>query len=294
MSDNSSAIVRGQRLAALGVLISFILGLTKLLAGLIGHSYALVADAIESFTDMAASAIIWSGLRISTKPASHRHPYGYGKAESLAAALVAGIIFAAGVGIGVEAIREILIPHHAPAPFTLVVLIVVVIVKFLLFRITRQAGQEADSTAVNVDAWHHWADALTSALAFLGISIALIGGPGWEPADDWAALFASAIIVSNSLRLVIVPVRELLDVQSEQLAEKARSIAAEVLHVANVQKVFTRKSGPVYWIDMHLWVDPEMNIRQAHALAHQVKDRIREKLPSVQDVLIHLEPDEEQ
>ncbi|MFN8390539.1 MAG: cation diffusion facilitator family transporter [Bdellovibrionota bacterium] len=293
MSANSDAVIRAQRLAALGMLFSFILGFLKLIAGLIGHSYALVADAIESFTDILASAVVWGGLQISSRPASERHPYGYGKAESLAAAAVAAMIFAAGIGIGIEAIHEILTPHHAPQPFTLAVLLVVVGVKEILYRVTHRTGKEIDSTAVTTDAWHHRSDALTSLVAFVGISVALIGGPGWEPADDWAALCAAAVILYNAVSLLIAPIRELLDVQSENLAEQARELASSVPSVAHVEKVFTRKSGRTYWIDMHLWVDGDMNIRDAHSLAHQVKDVIRGQMPSVQDVLIHLEPAED-
>jgi cation diffusion facilitator family transporter len=281
---------RPQSLALLGLLINVALAAAKFLAGLLGHSYALIADAIESLTDILSSAILWGGLRIANRPATDRHPYGYGKAESLAAAVVSLIILAAGVGIAIEAIREILTPHHAPAPFTLAVLAAAILIKEALFRYVRRVARATGSPAVHTDAWHHRADAITSAAAFIGISTALIGGPGWEVADDYAALLASAIIILNAARLLAPPVRELLDVQFQPVVEQARVIAAENPRVLNVQKTMARKSGTQYWLDMHIWVDPEMSVRDAHTLAHAIKDAIRAANPSIQDILIHVEP----
>ncbi len=286
-----SAAVENQRRILIGMVVSVLLGLVKLVAGVAGHSYALVADAVESLVDIVSGAVVLGGLRIAAKPASERHPYGYGRAEALAAVIVALLIFAAGLGIAVEAVREILTPHHAPAPYTLAVLVVVVLVKESLFRALSSAAAETESSAVGAEAFHHRSDAITSALAFVGISVALIGGAGWEPADDWAALTAAGVIVFNAYKLIVLPVRELLDMQSAELRVRAETIAAEIPGVRRVQKVYTRKSGPIYWIDMHIWVDPEMNVREAHALGHRVKDAIRHDQGSVQDVLIHLEPD---
>ncbi len=286
----SSVYASNQRRVIVAMLVSVALGFVKLFSGLIGNSYALVADAVESLTDLAAAAVIWGGLHVSARPASERHPYGFGKAESLAALIVALLIAAAGVGIAIEALHEIITPHHAPAPFTLGVLLAAIIVKEVLYRFMRRAAAATDSIAVSADAFHHRADVITSALAFIGISVALAGGPGWEPADDWAALIAAAVILYNSFQLMHVPVRELLDVQSDELSDRVRAVAEGVIGVLRVEKVFARKSGPSYWIDMHVWVDPGMNIRDAHALSHEVKDIIRGNFPAVQDVLIHLEP----
>lgn len=290
-----TAATPASRLALLGGLANVVLALIKLVAGVLGHSYALIADAIESLGDIAGSVIIWGGLHISARPRSARHPYGYGKAESLAALVVALLIMAAGIGIAVEAIREILIPHHAPEWWTLLVLIVVVATKEVLYRVTSRAAapttEGGSSTALAADAFHHRADAITSLLALVGISIALIGGKGWEPADDWAALCAAAVILFNAVRLAALPARELLDVQEESIVGSAADAAARVNGVRRVQKAFARKSGTRYWIDMHIWVDPSLSVREAHAIAHRVKDAVRAVLPAVEDVLIHIEPD---
>src|SRR5262245_43542181 len=200
---------RGRRLALIGLLANTGLATVKLLAGLLGHSYALVADAVESMTDIVGSVVIWGGLHIGAKPADENHPYGHGKAEALAAFIVAAMVGAAGIGIAVKAISEIITPQHAPAPFTLAVLVVVVIVKEAPVRVVRRAGAELDSGAVRVDAWHHRSDAITSAAAFVGISVALWGGPGFERADGIAALVASGVILFNAALLFRTPIHEL-------------------------------------------------------------------------------------
>src|SRR5437763_14041691 len=183
----ASNLQSGARLALLGIAINLLLAFIKISAGIIGHAYALIADGIESALDIAGSAIIWAGLKFASRPPDASHPYGHGKAEPMAAIVVALGVIAAAIGLAVESVREIVTPHHAPAPFTLGVLVVVVVVKEFLFRTVNRLGRDMESTAVKTDAWHHRSDALTSTAAFIGISIALIGGRGWESADDWAA-----------------------------------------------------------------------------------------------------------
>lgn len=284
---------RAQRVVVIGVLTSIGLGLVKLLAGVFGHSYALVADAVESFTDVLSAAVVWGGLHISSKPASDRHPYGYGKAEALAALIVSLIILAAGVAIGAQSVREILTPHRTPAAWTLAVLASVIVVKEMLFRFMRAEARRGGGDAIETDAWHHRSDALTSLAAFIGISIAVVGGPGWELADDIAALFASCVIVYNALRLMRAPVRELMDAQSDSIADRAATVASGIEGVRRVEKATSRKSGVAHFVDMHIWVDPAMSVRDAHGIAHGVKDTIRASMPEVEDVLIHIEPDDD-
>lgn len=267
-----------------------VLALGKLFTGVVGNSYALIADAVESLLDIAGSAVIWAGLKYGNKPPDAEHPYGHGRAESLAALAVAALVFIAGVGIAVEAIREIITPHHGPAWYTLVVLVGVVAIKEGLFRVARRAARRSGSSAIAADAWHHRSDAITSALAFIGISIALIGGPGYEQADDWAAVAASVVIIINAVFIARIPLLELLDTQPAELVRQAAESAAAVDGVKNVEKTRARKSGTFYWLDMHIRVDPAMSVRDAHALSHLVKDSVRARLPAVRDVLIHVEP----
>ncbi len=295
MPQSDSGNLRAQRLALLGLVTNLGLAAVKLIAGLVGNSYALVADAVESLADIAGSVIVWSGLHVSARPASEKHPYGYGKAEALAALAVGLIILGAGLGIAVEAVREIITPHHTPAWWTLVVLVAVVVIKEGLFRVGRRVARETDSTAAKADAWHHRADAITSVAALVGIGIAVVGkyktgDDRFAPADDWAALLAAGLIVFNAVRLMLPPVRELLDVHERSITDKARAAAEGVPGVQRVQKAFARKSGTRYWIDMHIWVNGSMSVRDAHTLSHQVKDAVRHAEPRVVDVLIHIEP----
>lgn len=282
---------RTRRLAALGVLVNIALAGVKLVAGVVGNSYALIADAIESAADIVGSVVIWSGLSLGAKPADDDHPYGHGKAEALAALAVSGLVFAAGIAIAIEAVREIITPHHLPEPFTLVVLVVSVLVKEVMFRVTYRASQEAGSDAAAVDAWHHRADALTSLAAFIGISIALLGGKGWEPADDYAALVAAAVVLYNAWGLMRRPLGELMDAEPADVIDTARRIAEGVAGVRGIEKCRARTSGSRHYIEMHVQVDPAMLVSDAHAVGGRVRAAVRAGVKSVADVHIHIEPD---
>ena len=280
----------GLRISVLGLFVNAGLGIVKLLAGLIGNSTALVADAIESLGDVVGSLVVWRGLKIAAQPADADHPYGHGRAEPLAALIVALLLFGAGGGISVAAIGEILAPHGPPAAFTFWILIAVVAVKETMFRLARRAARRSGSSAVYADAWHHRSDAITSAVAAVGIGLALFAGQQYAVADDWAALFAAGVIGLNAYRLLMPPLHELMDREPPEIIAQVRQVAERVSGVAGVEKVFARKSGLRYWVDMHVEVHPDMSVRRAHEVAHGVKDAIRLAIPSVEDVLIHVEP----
>lgn len=284
---------RVRQLAVVGLVTGIILAVTKLIAGLLGHSYALVADSVESVTDIAASVVVWGGLRYAAREPDAEHPYGHGRAESLAAAAVALMILAAGIGVGVQAVRELLRPQAVPEWWTLLVLGVVIVVKEALFRVVSRAATESGSPASRADAWHHRSDAITSLAACIGVGIAVAAGPGFERADDWAALFAALIIVLNGVLVLAAPVNELMDRQEPMLLDRAGRIAADVPGVDLVQRVRSRRTGNGVWLDMHIWVNGAMPVREAHAVSHAVKDAIRAQLPDVRDVLIHIEPTSE-
>lgn len=281
---------RGSRLAVVSICVNCVLGLIKFFAGWFGHSHALVADAVESWTDIVGSIAVWSGLRIAALPADANHPYGHGKAEPLAALIVALILFAAGMGIAITSVHEIRTPHESPAAYTLWVLVAVVVIKETLHRIMRRTATAMESGAVLMDAWHQRSDAITSAAAGIGILIALAGGPRYAAADDWAALIAAGVILFNAQSLVRIPLRELMDARPTALIVRVRRVAEKVPGVAAVEKVHARKSGLHYWVDMHVEVDPQLTVLRAHGIAHDVKDEIRAALPQVADVLIHIEP----
>jgi cation diffusion facilitator family transporter len=281
----------GIRSAQLGILVNATLATVKLVAGLIGHSYALVADAIESTTDIFTSLVVWGGLRVASREPDESHPFGYGKAESLAAAAVALTVLGAAIAIALAAIREIRTPHHAPAPWTLAVLVAVILIKAALSRRVLDVGREIGSSAVRADAAHHLSDAITSAAAFIGISIALVGGPGWESADDWAALFASGVIAYNGWSLLRTPLNDLMDAMpGPDVVARIRTAAEQVPGVLHTEKLAVRRTGLVYRVTIHVQAEPAMSLRDAHVLSGMVKSAIRDAMPEVQSVLVHMEP----
>jgi cation diffusion facilitator family transporter len=282
---------RGIRSAQAGLFTNAILAVVKILAGVVGHSYALIADGVESTTDVFSSLILWRGLSVAARSPDEDYPFGYGKAETLSAAVIALMLLGAAAAIAIQAVREVLTPHHGPAPFTLAVLVVVVVAKEALFRRVFAVGREVDSLAVRADAWHHRSDAITSAAAFLGISAALIGGPGWAPADDFAALFASAIILYNGTRLLRPAIQDLMDRAPEQgLLEEVSRVARDVDGVRQTEKILARRVGGRHRVVLHVQADPRLSLREAHDLGGRVRSRIVEEVPSVVDVLVHMEP----
>ena len=281
----------GIRTAQVGLLVNTVLAAVKILAGIFGRSYALIADGVESIADIFSSLIVWGGLRIASRSADEDYPFGYGKAEAIAAAAVALLLLAAAIGIAIESVREIVTPHHTPRPFTLVVLVAAVLVKELLFRRVARVGSDVGSTAVRADAIHHRSDAMTSAAAFVGISIALIGGPGWESADDWAALVAAAIIVYNGIGVLRPAIHDLMDrAPGEEILARVGAAACAVSGVCAIEKLKVRKAGLGYYVDLHVQADPALPLRDAHILSGMVKSAIRGAVPEVEGALIHMEP----
>jgi len=279
------------RLTQQGLVLNAVLAVVKLVAGVIGNSYALVADAIESSTDMIGSLVVWSGLRIASRTPDERYPFGYGRAEPIAATVVAALMLGAAAGIAIEAVREIRTPHHAPAPFTLWVLAAVIVVKEVMAKRTMRASERNGSVVVRADASHHRADAITSAAAFVGISVALWGGEGWEAADDWAALIAAGVICVNGGLLVRRATMDLMDRAPEaSLFEAVAGAARATPGVLAIEKLKIRKSGTGHYVDIHVQADPALSLHDAHILSGCVKSAIRERVPSALGVLIHMEP----
>ncbi len=289
--STSNSAKQGLKTTLIGIIVSFCLAAIKIITGIIGNSYALIADGIESIADIFTSSIVLTGLYIASKPPDANHPYGHGKAEPFAGVVVSLGIFLAAMIIVVQSIYEIITPHHAPAPFTLIVLVLVIITKETLFRFVIKVGEVVNSIAVKNDAWHHRSDAITSAAAFIGITIALIGGEGYESADDFAALFASVIIIFNAYRIFKPALYELLDTSPPtHIVQKVRNVAGEVENVMGIDKCFVRKMGFEYFVDIHVLVRAELPVHEGHKIAHQVKDKLMREYSNISDVLVHIEP----
>jgi cation diffusion facilitator family transporter len=287
----SSMSRAGARVALLGLVINVVLASVKIVAGVVGHAYVLIADGMESALDVAGSIVIWGGLTVAARPPDRTHPYGHGKAEPIAALVVAICVLAAAIGLAIESVREILTPHHGPAPFTLAILVVVIVIKEFLFRYVNRIGRDLESTAVQTDAWHHRSDALTSAAAFIGISVALIGGERWQSADDWAALFACAVIGANGVRLALPAFQEIMDTApAGKIVKSILAVASSVRGVVEVEKCYARKMGLEYYVDLHVGVDGKISVQEGHEIAHRVKSAIQQSDTRIADVLVHIEP----
>jgi len=277
--------------ARFSMIANLVLAFAKGITGYLGNSFALIADAIESTTDVFSSLLVLLGLRISAKPADENHPYGHGKIEPLVTFVVVGFLLVSAAFIVVESIRNIRTPHLSPEPFTLWILGAIILVKEVFFRLVNRVGKETKSTALQADAWHHRSDAITSLVAFLGISLALILGEGYENADDWAALVAAGFIAYNAYLIFRPALGEVMDEHlHEDLVEEIRKLAHEVPGIEDTEKCLVRKSGMLYFVDLHIEVSGDLSVRAGHDLAHLLKDKIREKLPEVADVLVHVEP----
>lgn len=286
-----ATVETGLRLSILALLVNAFLAVVKILGGIVGNSYVLIADGIESTADIFSSFVVWSGLRVSAIPPDENHPFGHGKAESVASIVVSVILLGAAFLIAVQSVREILTPHRAPGWFTLPLLLAIIVVKELMYRSVFKAGRSLESTALKGDAWHHRSDALTSAAAFAGISIALIGGEGYESADDWAALAACGVIVWNGLRLLRDALDEVMDASvSKETVSEVRATASSVEGVIAIDKCRIRKSGLHLALDIHVVVDGGHSVRRGHEIGHAVKDRLLNSPHRINDVTVHVEP----
>ncbi|MEY2599931.1 MAG: hypothetical protein RLZZ142_2190 [Verrucomicrobiota bacterium] len=294
-AQTNAQLASGSKMALLGAALNTLLAFIKIAAGVLGNSYALIADGVESSLDIFGSLLVWAGLRYAALPPDDSHPYGHGKAETLSAIAVGLLLLGTALALAIESIREIRTPHHAPAPFTLGVLLGVILVKEFLFRKVLQLNQEIGSAALHSDAWHHRSDAITSAAAFLGISVALLGGAGYEAADDYAALIACGVIAFNGVRILGPALNEAMDTApAPEIEASVRDAANRVPGVEGLEKCRVRKMGLEFYVDIHVLVQGTLSVSDGHRIAHAVKDQVRAELASIADVLVHIEPFDEQ
>ncbi|MEI7552848.1 MAG: cation diffusion facilitator family transporter [Verrucomicrobiota bacterium] len=280
------------RLVLRGIGLNALLAAVKLAGGIFGHTYALIADAAESILDILSSTLVWAGFRVAAQPPDANHPYGHGKAEPLAGLAVAVIIFALAAWVAMHSLHEIVTPHQGPAWWTLLVLAGVIVAKTWFSRRMGLAGEAVGSTALGIEALHHWSDAMTSAAAFIGICIALWGGKGWETADDWAALFACVIIAFNGFGMFTKALGDVMDISvPKNFEDEVRMIALAVPGVRALDKVRARKSGLSHLVDIQVRVDGHLSVRAGHDIAHAVKDTLLASSPhAITDVTVHIEP----
>lgn len=267
------------------------LALLKGLAGIFGNSYALIADAIESTTDIFSSVLVLLGLKYAKRPADENHPYGHGKIEPLITFVVVAFLVVSATVIAYESILNIQTPHKLPKVWTLYVLGAIIFWKEISFRFVMRKSKITNSSSLKADAWHHRSDSITSLMAFIGITIALFFGPGYEAADDWAALLASGFILYNSYLIFRPALAEVMDEHLyDELIEEIREKSVLVAGILDTEKCFVRKAGMTYHVDLHAIVDGKITVREGHDLAHQLKEYLQKEIPSIGHVLIHVEP----
>jgi cation diffusion facilitator family transporter len=267
------------------------LALIKGIGGFFGNSYALIADAIESTTDIFSSLLVLFGLKYANKPADKNHPYGHGRAEPLITFLVVGFLITSATIIAYESIQNIGNPHELPKTWTLFILGPIIAWTEISFRLVMKQARITNSSSLKADAWHHRSDAITSIAAFVGISVAVYFGKGYETADDWAALFASGFILYNSYLIFRPALGEIMDEHlHEDLVEEIRKVALTVFGVLDTEKCFIRKSGMQYHVDLHATVEAEITVKEGHTIAHNLKNVLRREIPQLGHVIIHIEP----
>lgn len=273
------------------ILSNVVLATIKWLAGFFGHSYALIADAIESTTDIVSSTLVLFGIKYSSKPADKNHPYGHGRVEPLITFLVVGFLIFSATIIAIQGIENIRTPHESPEPYTLLVLLAIIAWKEISYRLVVRKSKETKSTSLKTDAWHHRSDAITSVAAFIGISVALLLGDGYESADDWAALFASAFILYNCYLIFRPALGEIMDEHThDEIVNQIKEISKKVEGVIDTEKCFVRKTGMQFHIDLHIIVDSQISVKEGHYISHKLKNQIREEVPEISNILIHIEP----
>lgn len=273
------------------IISNTVLAILKGIAGVFGNSYALIADAIESTADIFSSLLVLFGLKYASRPADENHPYGHGRAEPLVTFLVVGFLITSATIIAYESIQNIGTPHDLPKPWTLILLAALIVWKEISFRKVMKKAMETNSSSLKADALHHRSDAITSIAAFIGISIALILGKGYESADDIAALFAAAFILYNSYKIFRPALGEIMDEHLyDDLVVNIRQVSLTVKGVIDTEKCYVRKAGMQYHIDLHAIVDGNISVREGHDISHRLQDTLRAKLPELANVLIHIEP----
>jgi len=287
MSKVKSAI----KASYFSVLGNTALAIVKGLAGVFGHSYALIADAIESTTDIFASILVLFGLKYSTKPADENHPYGHGRAEPLITFLVVGFLITSATIIIYEGITNMKAPRELPKSWTLIVLGIIIIWKEISFQYVIRKSKETDSSSLKADAWHHRSDAITSITAFIGISMTLLLGENFKNADIYAAFFAAAFIFYNSYLIFRPALGEIMDENLyDDLITEIRKVSLTVNGILDTEKCLVRKSGMKYHVDLHAVVDGSKSVKEGHKLAHDLKDKLQNEMDNIGEVLIHIEP----
>jgi cation diffusion facilitator family transporter len=284
---------KAKRTTIISLVSNLLLATVKWFAGYFGNSFALIADAIESTTDVFSSFLVLLGIQYSTKPADENHPYGHGRAEVLVTFLVVTFLVVSACVIAYQSIQNILSPHLPPKTFTLIVLGAIILWKELSYQWVKKKSREIKSTVLEAEAWHHRADAITSVAAFVGITIAIIFGSNYAAADDWAALLASFFILYNAFMIFRPAWGEMMDENlHEDLIKEIKEMSLQVSGVIDTEKCFLRKTGMKYHLELHAIVSAEVSVREGHDISHHLMDKLKNEFDYLGRISIHIEPDD--
>jgi len=275
----------------IGLVVNVALGIAKLVGGVLGVSFALISDAINSIGDALSSVVVLVALNLAQRPPDSEHPYGHTRAEAIAASNVALLIILSAIYVTWEAIQRISLQHSLPPAWTLWIAGANVFIKESLFRYKLHVGERTGSTAIIANAWDHRSDALCSFAVLIGLGVVRWSGPNFIWADEFAAMVVAGFILLNGVRLFYNSANELMDIQADgQFVTAVEAKAMEASGVENVETLWVRKSGLEFFVDIHIEVEASLTVAEGHRIGHEVKDRILASFPTVRDALVHLEP----
>ncbi|HXA51193.1 MAG TPA: cation diffusion facilitator family transporter, partial [Candidatus Acidoferrum sp.] len=274
-----------------GMLVSGVLAMIKIAAGLAGHSTAVVADGFESAADVLASGFVLFGLTIAARPADADHPYGHGRFETLTGLLIGLVLMGGGALIAYSSIRRIGQEHDPVATFVVWPLLLSLVAKTVLATVKFRYGRRLASASLTADAWNDAMDTISAIAALTAVALTLSDPVRFGEADRYGGCVVGIIVVFAGLRVSRETTLQLVDTMpGEDKIAEIRAAAQSVDGVRGVEKCYARKTGLKYHVDLHLEVDPEMTVRRSHGLGHDVRARIMERVPWVADVLVHVEP----
>ena len=285
------------RVTLCGAVCNLLLSVLKLVAGIVGRSSAMIADAVHSFSDIITDLIVLIMVNVSARGRDRDHDYGHGKYEPLATAAISVILLIVGAEIMAGGIRKIKLilaggEIQTPGLVALVAAILSIAVKEGLYQWNSRVGKRLDSTAMVANAWHHRSDALSSIGSAVGIGGALILGGKWIILDPIVACIISVVIIVVAVKMSYPAIRQLTDASlPDDVEDRIVSIMESVNGVGNVHELKTRRNGPDYIIAAHLVVNPQMTVKEAHDITTEAEIRIKKEFGPKTQVSLHVEPD---
>ena len=289
VSADSEQVI-GRRVALISVSVGIVLAALKISVGIAAQSNAVVSDGLETAGDVLSSAIVYLGLWLASKPPDAEHPYGHGRYETLAGLAVGGIVLLTGAGILWHGLTSLQLRSDLRA-YAIYPLLLAAFLKIVLAGMKFRTGRRIDSSSLQSDAWHDVTDLFSTGVALVSVALTLRFPGRFGMADHIGGVVIGIIVLFLAFQVVKNTTGFLLDTMPEpSRMSEIRHVALNVPGTLGIEKCFARRTGMKYHVDLHLEVDPDMTVRRSHEVATQVKQRIKDKLHWVADVLVHVEP----